>query len=267
MSPARPDGLSTEAAVDEAVRVAVRVDLDVTREVRRDYASLTGTPGHPAPTGLWVALARLAMGAVLDVPPGGVLLSVSCDPTAPPVASRVTVVVGCRSRATRDGRRVVTVGCEVAGSATVSFVLLLSSDPRSRPSIDVPAAIGTPPAPAVEPLGDEPVSIGIEATRCWSRLTGDRNPLHTDEAYARDSAFGVPIVHGHYLAAILGDWVERRAGAVSSWTCDFLAPVPVGAPVRVAEDASGSEGRAVLSCNGSTAVRVAAARPREAVQR
>lgn len=42
----------------------------------------------------------------------------------------------------------------------------------------------------------------------FAHLSGDKNPLHTDEAYAKETKFSGRIVHGLFLAAL----VSRLAG-------------------------------------------------------
>lgn len=41
-----------------------------------------------------------------------------------------------------------------------------------------------------------------EDVRIFAELTGDRNPLHTDEAYAATTRFGKPLVHGMLAGAL-----------------------------------------------------------------
>jgi acyl dehydratase len=68
----------------------------------------------------------------------------------------------------------------------------------------------------------------------FSGLTGDFNPLHTDEEFARTSPFGTrvphgPLIHDMYLGLLdrLG-LVEGTALAFLELRCKFLAPVLVG---------------------------------------
>jgi acyl dehydratase len=66
----------------------------------------------------------------------------------------------------------------------------------------------------------------------FTRISGDRNPLHYDEQAARGSRFGEIIVQGGVTSAILNAVVAERLpgpGTVFlnvSW--DFLAPVRPG---------------------------------------
>src|SRR3990172_4717808 len=68
----------------------------------------------------------------------------------------------------------------------------------------------------------------------FSGLTGDFNPLHVDEEFARTSPFGTrvphgPLIHDMYLGLLdrLG-LVAGPAMAFLELRWKFLAPVPVG---------------------------------------
>lgn len=91
-------------------------------------------------------------------------------------------------------------------------------------------------------VGDRWVSerrqiTAAEVTR-FADLTGDHNPLHTDEQFARETPFGQPIAHGllglSYVAGLgsespLLDTVAFLA--VYNWR--FLRPIYFGDTVRV----------------------------------
>jgi 3-hydroxybutyryl-CoA dehydratase len=63
-------------------------------------------------------------------------------------------------------------------------------------------------------------------------LTGDFNPLHVDDAFARASRYGGRILHGVMTGAIagapLGMWFHGTAIAYLEHNCRFLAPVRAG---------------------------------------
>lgn len=73
--------------------------------------------------------------------------------------------------------------------------------------------------------------------RAWARAAGDHNPLHLDPEFAATTPFGVPIVHGHLLMAIVVNEVEELLGARltdgGSVSIRFRAPVPVGSALSL----------------------------------
>ncbi len=99
----------------------------------------------------------------------------------------------------------------------------------------------------------------VGATASWSKtitsadvqafatLSGDDNPLHVDEAFARNTRFGRPIVHGMLVAslisAVLGRQLPGPGTIYLSQSLEFLRPVYPGDTitatvevVRVRED-------------------------------
>ena len=216
-----------------------RVDTEVTPALWREYARLTGVDSHAPTAGLWVAVARRAMGQAMTLPPGGVLVSIDCECYTAPELSDIAVDVLQDERHTKDGRRLVTVTCELGGRATVTFTLLLPvgatpAPPPSRAHGDDVLEEG----PGLV-AGPGRVTIGLPLARAWSQLTRDGNPLHTSLDFAAASRFGAPIVHGHYLAALVGDRVQCESSQPRPWSCDFVRPVPVGAPFEIHLEDSG----------------------------
>jgi acyl dehydratase len=71
-----------------------------------------------------------------------------------------------------------------------------------------------------------------EDVRRFIEITGDRNPLHVDDAFAAKTRFGRRIVHGMLAASILSTMVGMLlpgTGAIyRSQTIRFLLPVYVG---------------------------------------
>lgn len=63
----------------------------------------------------------------------------------------------------------------------------------------------------------------------FAEVTGDRNPLHLDDAFARRSRFGRPIAHGALVAGVISaalGMVLPGPGAIYlSQTLKFLRPV------------------------------------------
>jgi acyl dehydratase len=93
---------------------------------------------------------------------------------------------------------------------------------------------------------------------CLIRYAGvseDLNPLHWDAAFAQTvSPTGGIIAHGMLsmglLSALLTDWLGD-AGRVRSMSCQFKAPVPVGATVTL-----GGEVVEIDEAAGSATVKV-----------
>ncbi len=94
---------------------------------------------------------------------------------------------------------------------------------------------------AHEPRPSE-ISVGQKATfsrvigeaeiRAFAAVTGDRNPLHLDEAFARRTRFGRPIAHGmlsaSLISAALGTSVPGPGAIYLSQTLRFRGPVYPG---------------------------------------
>jgi 3-hydroxybutyryl-CoA dehydratase len=71
--------------------------------------------------------------------------------------------------------------------------------------------------------------ITDEVVTDFVRLSGDSNPIHTDEEFARKSRFGRRIAHGMIsgalLSAVLGTEFGEKQVVYMSQTMKFLAPV------------------------------------------
>jgi 3-hydroxybutyryl-CoA dehydratase len=91
------------------------------------------------------------------------------------------------------------------------------------------------------------MSVGQTATREFTvseqtieqfgAASGDRNPVHFDEAYASTTPFGGRIAHGMltaaFVSAVLGTDLPGAGTIYLSQTLRFRAPVRVGDVVRV----------------------------------
>lgn len=65
----------------------------------------------------------------------------------------------------------------------------------------------------------------------WARLSGDHNPLHVDDRYARGTRFGGTIAHGHYSLALIEDLLLASLG--DGWLAGgLLRDLRFRAPVR-----------------------------------
>lgn len=77
----------------------------------------------------------------------------------------------------------------------------------------------------------------------FAEVTGDKNPVHLDEEYAKQTVFGTRIAHGMlsagYISAVLGMKLPGPGAVYMEQTLTFLAPVRIGdtitATVEVAE--------------------------------
>ncbi len=72
----------------------------------------------------------------------------------------------------------------------------------------------------------------------FAELSGDHNPIHLSEHFARKTRFGQRIVHGLYTASLISAVIGMRLpgpGAVYiSQTLNFRGPVKIGDVVDVA---------------------------------
>lgn len=66
----------------------------------------------------------------------------------------------------------------------------------------------------------------------FARISGDYNPLHMDEEYAKTTPFGGRIAHGamtaSYCSAILGNDIPGPGAIFMSLELKFRAPVRIG---------------------------------------
>lgn len=97
-------------------------------------------------------------------------------------------------------------------------------------------------------------TLTAEDVELFSRLSGDTNPVHLDENYARQTRFGGRIVHGMLVASlistVLGTILPGAGSIYLSQQLSFRAPARIGerltAKVRVI-DWDGAKGRIVLA--------------------
>lgn len=80
-------------------------------------------------------------------------------------------------------------------------------------------------------------TVGNEDVIGFAELSGDRNPIHLSEHFARKTRFGERIVHGLYTASLISAVIGTRLpgpGAVYiSQTLNFRGPVKIGDVVVV----------------------------------
>jgi 3-hydroxybutyryl-CoA dehydratase len=74
--------------------------------------------------------------------------------------------------------------------------------------------------------------ITDEDIRAFAELTGDFNPVHTDDEYARTTRFGRRIAHGmlgaSLVSAVLANELPGRGSVYLSQTLRFTSPVYPG---------------------------------------
>lgn len=79
--------------------------------------------------------------------------------------------------------------------------------------------------------------ITAEDVQTFADITGDDNPIHVDEEYARKSRFGKPVVHGVLLLGLISKVLGRdfpgHGSVAVGISCRFLRPVPVGSEVTL----------------------------------
>ena len=71
--------------------------------------------------------------------------------------------------------------------------------------------------------------ITDQVVRAFAELSGDFNPIHLDEEFAKNTRFGKRIAHGMIsgalISAVLGYQLRERSVVYLSQTMKFLAPV------------------------------------------
>jgi len=76
------------------------------------------------------------------------------------------------------------------------------------------------------------VTITEEMIECFAQATGDYNPIHLDEDYAKGTIFKTRVVHGMLQAGILSGILGTRFPGVGtiylSQTLKFMKPVFIG---------------------------------------
>ncbi len=111
----------------------------------------------------------------------------------------------------------------------------------------------------------EDLEVGMEASfrktveaddiTAFAEISGDKNPVHLDDAYAAATIFKERIAHGmltaSYISAVFGTEMPGPGAIYVSQTLNFKAPVKIGdavlAKVRVCELIAGKR-RALFEC-------------------
>jgi 3-hydroxybutyryl-CoA dehydratase len=74
--------------------------------------------------------------------------------------------------------------------------------------------------------------VGTGDIETFAEVSGDRNPVHLDEAYAKTTTFGERIAHGMlsaaYISALLGTKLPGPGAIYLSQSLRFRRPVRIG---------------------------------------
>ena len=80
-------------------------------------------------------------------------------------------------------------------------------------------------------------TISDDDVRAFADLSGDYNPLHTDDSYARTTEFGNRVVYGMFLGALVsrlvGMHLPGKRALFMKESLEFKKPVYIGDTVRV----------------------------------
>ncbi|MFN3585304.1 MaoC family dehydratase [Phenylobacterium sp.] len=75
-------------------------------------------------------------------------------------------------------------------------------------------------------------TVGAADIEAFAAVSGDENPVHLDEAYAKGTAFGERIAHGMlsgaYISAVLGTKLPGPGAIYLSQSLRFRRPVHIG---------------------------------------
>ncbi|WP_296594984.1 MaoC family dehydratase [Phenylobacterium sp.] len=74
--------------------------------------------------------------------------------------------------------------------------------------------------------------VGAADIEAFAEVSGDNNPVHLDEAYAKTTTFGERIAHGMlsaaYISAVLGSKLPGPGAIYLSQSLRFRRPVKIG---------------------------------------
>ena len=75
-------------------------------------------------------------------------------------------------------------------------------------------------------------SIQEKDVEAFARLTGDTNPLHMDESFAKKTKFGARVSHGmltsSFVSTLIGMNLPGRGSVLTNISLDFKKPVFIG---------------------------------------
>jgi 3-hydroxybutyryl-CoA dehydratase len=97
--------------------------------------------------------------------------------------------------------------------------------------------------------------VGPYDLHMFAHLTGDANPIHLDDGYAKETPFRRRIAHGmlsaSYISAVFGTKLPGPGCIYISQTLNFRAPVHIGDPVITTvriSDLIAHRRRAIFTC-------------------
>jgi 3-hydroxybutyryl-CoA dehydratase len=100
---------------------------------------------------------------------------------------------------------------------------------------------------AVGDRAETTITVTEHMLEHFAEATGDRNPIHFDEAYAATTRFGGRIAHGLLVGGIISSLLANELpgpGTVYlSQELSFRAPVRIGDAVRCAVEVTDVSGR------------------------
>ncbi len=92
-------------------------------------------------------------------------------------------------------------------------------------------------------------SVSEQDVAAFAAVTGDANPIHMDEAYARTTLMKSRVVHGmllgSYISALLGMELPGPGAIYLSQTLAFKRPVRIGDEVTVTASVQSIDGENV----------------------
>jgi 3-hydroxybutyryl-CoA dehydratase len=157
-----------------------------------------------------------------------------------------------------------------------------TADPVAASDLASPAASGglTLEKLAVGQSAEQVHKVGPADIAAFADVSGDRNPLHMDEAYAQNTPFrgrvAPGMLLGAWISALLGDALPGPGAIYVSQSLAFRRPVRIGdevsVRVEVAEvDLKAGHARMTTRCtvagrsvlDGEAIMRVRRGRPRE----
>ena len=93
-------------------------------------------------------------------------------------------------------------------------------------------------------LGAKTMTVGEAQVQAYAELSGDFNPLHLDEDFARGTPHGTRIAHGTLSLNLLWNAIAAAYGDAAGLTLEvrFVKPVVLGDTVTAGGDAADAGG-------------------------